>query len=539
MRKHVLTLLLLSFIYSQILTAQCSPGLDYELRFFPTLKFSGVAPQPWAINGQTDDWQTILGPGTGNNQSPYSPPRSSLLNYSFEPGDFDTPDPAADIKFMAFTYDDYNIYFYLRKLNNSSTNFFYFLDLNADGKMSYGEAVLGGRTLPGNSNSTNNVLTLYNYRPVSGYTEDPLGNPYVDGYTMPGSTVKYFDNHQIPSDRTLLPNEIFSIRPTENGYGVEFAIPWRYIGQLPGNIFTYHVALQKAFPPGQQPQTTYQPQLVEDNAGSCCRKLLFSGLPEYNITSTEIVPLGNLSYKIRATLQNLKNTRMAVSINELFFSNIQLNPGLPFSPTDITVSVNGETPPYLLGSITSQPLRYAYYTDFGMPDYRQKVVIDAFSTATAEINFSLPPNHSILQASVGVSFSDGYFINNDPFFLFTDLIYCGGFSGGAPGGSRPVVLEVTTENKNKRSNNVSETNQPGALLKVFPNPSKGNATVVIPGDGLKGELRLENVTGKLIYRKINTTGSTITLQNLKSGFYLLRYTDGGSGKQYIEKLIVQ
>jgi Secretion system C-terminal sorting domain len=235
-------------------------------------------------------------------------------------------------------------------------------------------------------------------------------------------------------------------------------------------------------------------------------------------------------------VQTPKNVNTGISLNEVFFRNIQLNPGIPFSPDDFSVTVNGQHPPFLSGTILQQPIRYSYLNNETFEDLSPGFLIGAFSTTTIVVNFSLPANHSVSQLSIGVRLSDAYFA-----LPLRNLIYCSeGCSTTGPGGNRPVVLEVTTENKNKRNNNVNEANtQASSALRVFPNPSKGTATVVIPGDGLKGELRLEDVTGKLIYRKINTTGNTVTLQNLKTGFYLLRYTDQDSGKQYIEKLIVQ
>jgi len=540
MRRLIIAFILFGLIHPSKSTAQCSPVFQYQNAGI--IKFTGVAPQPWGINGLTDDWETILGPYTGNNDVPYN--IIAGLNSSREFTDADAPPSTVDIRHMSFTYDDYNVYFYLRKLKNSSTNFFYFFDTNADGLMSNTELVLGGKTPPGNSNSNNNELTLYRYVPPTGQTTVPLGNPVVDGYTMPGSTEKLFDNHTIPPANSLLPNEVFAIRSTENGFGVEFAIPWRYLGLNPGLIFTYHIALLKAQSQGNQTQTGYQPQLVEDNAGSCCGRLLFSGLPDYTITNSSIVPLGNLSYKMLVTVQNIKNARLRFVLNEMNFTNITLNPGIPFSRDDFSVSVGGQSPLFHYGTISQQPIIYSYQNleDFSDIDLRPVFTLDAFNSTTIEINFSLPANNSVAQLSAGVSFSDAFFAPTGPFpASLPGLLYCPSTgSSDGPRGTRPVVIEVTTENKNKRLTNVNETNnQPGNSLKVFPNPSKGSATVVIPQNGLKGELRLEDVTGKLIYRKINTTGSTVTLQNLKSGFYLLRYTDQVSGKQYIEKLIVQ
>ena len=68
---------------------------------------------------------------------PYYPPNSSGFNWSRdgkinrEPNfailpEYDSPTPDRDLIFDAFTNDDYNVYFYFRRLNNknSKTHFF-------------------------------------------------------------------------------------------------------------------------------------------------------------------------------------------------------------------------------------------------------------------------------------------------------------------------------------------------------------------------------------------------------------------------------
>src|SRR5687767_3097382 len=116
MRKHFIIGCCLAIISCQLLRAQIC-GLDTA-----KVSFTGIAPAPWGVDGQVSDWETLLGPFTGNNINPYNPNIGSVFNWSNERkdwvrGDLDQPDPAHDLTFQAFTNDDYNVYFYFRKLN--------------------------------------------------------------------------------------------------------------------------------------------------------------------------------------------------------------------------------------------------------------------------------------------------------------------------------------------------------------------------------------------------------------------------------------
>jgi len=149
MRKIILLPILLVSVYSGRLCAQpqnteCNPGAD-------KISFTGVAPSPWAIDGNVTDWETILGPGNGNSHTYYNPPATKGFNWALDGyhigpnsfGDRDNPDPAYDMRYLSFIHDDYNVYFYMRRIkkSNGSASLFYFCDINADGYMNTGEPV--------------------------------------------------------------------------------------------------------------------------------------------------------------------------------------------------------------------------------------------------------------------------------------------------------------------------------------------------------------------------------------------------------------
>ncbi len=544
MRKLVIVFLTFGALTVQDLKAQCDP-LDIQP---PKIKFSGVAPAPWSINGLANDWQTILGPATGNNSFPYNP-ALPLFNFSMDPHpnlgavDLDSPEPPMDLRLAAFTHDDYNVYFYLRRLvkSNAPNAFYYFCDINADGFMNTGEPVFGGQFNLQNITD----LSVYSFVPnlnvdhVAGkgnWMESPV-NGLVDGYTINGSVQKIFGANSVPVGFALAPHEVFKAEMTENGYGIEFAIPWRYFRNwvtpstplAPNDIFTYHIAQQKGAPPA------YLPQMVKDNFGSCCKKLLVSGTPQFNITSTNVTTLvSGLSYRVEVTLQNLSNVAGRFGINTVSFSNIQLNSGLSFSPDAFSVMVNGAGFAYSSGTYIAQPITYIF------PDLLDNsVTVNAFGSTTFTVDINLPANHSVSQVSVGLNFTDGRFsLNLAPF------IYCGGLTGGGKG-INPVGFDIEPDPEPESGKGVPEENErktpekPGSNLIIYPNPSKGSATIVLPADTYGGEVRLEDLFGRIIHRSVNVTGATIKLQNLRPGMYVLRFISGNMGKQYIKKLIVQ
>src|SRR5688572_31883208 len=103
--------------------------------------FTGTAPAPWAIDGSIQDWETILGLSTSDPVFPFG--NTSQAYDTYGANDPDNPEPKIDIRVASVAYDDYNVYFYFRRLDNSNSaaKAFYFLDTNIDGLMSAGEPV--------------------------------------------------------------------------------------------------------------------------------------------------------------------------------------------------------------------------------------------------------------------------------------------------------------------------------------------------------------------------------------------------------------
>lgn len=94
-----------------------------------------------------------------------------------------------DLRKFAFTWDDSNLYLYIERFANSTnvTDWWFYIDTNADGYLQNGEPVLGV-SWQGSNQSTDR--TLYQYVAVDGVNGDPLTGPpagSADGYTMPGA----------------------------------------------------------------------------------------------------------------------------------------------------------------------------------------------------------------------------------------------------------------------------------------------------------------------------------------------------------------
>jgi hypothetical protein len=220
------------------------------------ISFKGTAPSIWAIDGDVMDWQTILGSATSNEAIPYLPKRI-ISNWALETPNLENlvPDPDTgtlgnNLVTQAFVYDDYNIYFYFRRMRNTSDpmTFYYWLDVNTDGFMGVGEPVIRGTF----NNQSVTSLTLNAFMPDSSAADylPSNGNSFISGSI--NRSVPYFDqfgfarsnflssvnatrqngrlNTIMQSDLfhagPLSKQETFSAAVTENGYGIELSVPW-------------------------------------------------------------------------------------------------------------------------------------------------------------------------------------------------------------------------------------------------------------------------------------------------------------------------
>lgn len=84
---------------------------------------------------------------------------------------------------------------------------------------------------------------------------------------------------------------------------------------------------------------------------------------------------------------------------------------------------------------------------------------------------------------------------------------------------------------------VSGLNQQNEMT-VYPNPSKGSATVFINQSFEKYTVELVDYSGKSIKKIENISNNTIQLYDLKNGIYFIKAIETGSGKMLIQQLVV-
>jgi hypothetical protein len=403
----------------------------------PLIKYTngthtGVAP--FTIDGSIADWETnLLGTGTGDAVTPFNPPAASAANWSKDghhndPGadDLDGPQTVRDLRFFSFTYDDYNVYFYFRRINSGTAqiSFAYMMDINADGYMNTGEPVIIITTTSGGTAISSFTINPYvvnvgvDYVAGKGnYMTKPTAPNagLADGYNLAGNYGAAVD---LTAVGALGPNEKFLASMTEIGFGTEFAIPWKYFRNwtnpltstplAPGDVFTYHVSTLSG---------NADLSKAVDNAGGCCAGLAVIGSPNFvteSISSSVLV--NNLQYRVRMKMKNNTNAPVKVSLDNVAFSAITQYLSRPIDETDFLVQgyidANGngvidgtdastlKTFTYGAGTFVSQPIIYS------SPTPRDSLALAASGgTGWFIIDVRFPVNQSVksLDANFGTN----------------------------------------------------------------------------------------------------------------------------------------
>jgi hypothetical protein len=511
-------------IYGLMLTAILSLVLSSShAQFFncSPLKFSGAAPSPWAIDGQIADWETILGAVNASDPIfPFGPSIGQNGSYdTYGLNDPDNPELQSDLRVLSTIHDDYNVFFYFRRLNNinSPNKAFYFLDINIDGYVNTGEPVIAiyfnGQRV--------HKLAICRY-----IASNPLGDPdngnapvgtcIIDGTTMPGTIEELFKSN----NAELLPNEIFAAEVTEDGYGVELALPWRFISQY--KLFAYHLALQKG-------AGTYNPNATADDASGCdIGRLDIVGGPDVEVQNINIVTVTpGLSFRIDITFANLTPAILKVFTTDLVvFKNIVQRDGLPIDETQFSVIINGSPYNYFDGTFANQPIRYSSVSTPGAGQF----YLQPFETKTISISIGLPPNHSVLSTEIELNPKTRFFLEDD----------CSPNTGGGGKPTNPIGFTVGDETATKNHNNISLQREVDRSEKVtlYPNPSKGSATLLLPAGEKWFDIYMSDYMGRVIRAWNHVNPGNLKFEVPNKGFYILKIRTA-SGKQTIKKLIVQ
>lgn len=515
------------------------------------IKYEGVAPMD--IDGNVSDWELILGAPTGNSLMPYMP--ESGFNWSIDGfvenafTDYDHPEPKNDIRFFAFTNDDYNVYFYLRRqvVSNDENTLFYFIDVNADGFMNSGEPVLKvkfnsrrvsslsmGLYLPDKSTDYDSKKGSYMINPAP----EPQDQQYLaDGYALRGRVIELFTASRLLRYFQLNENEVFSAAVTEDGYGLEFAVPWRLLRNWlwfsrplhPNNIFTYHISFQSG-------SGVYSPVKVVDNAGGCCGGLAVSGNSDAVVTDQSFSNLdSDTSYRFTFTLQNNTNVEERIGLSSIILEDITTVGNKPADSPRLAITAFRDDNCNRTVDDTAQ----ARYEFFGTGLSGGQLI---YSTSKS-LSQNVAPGATVCYI-VDVRMPKGVFesftININPLLSFNLVIKdCLGPSvieGGKP--INPVAFRIGSfitglqKAKSRSSQSFSEE------IRVYPNPSRGFINIKVP-NGTAADLFLTDYTGRMIKRWYRTRSQTISVQDLKAGVYILRSIDADTGKQTIQKIVIQ
>jgi len=255
-----------------------------------------------------------------------------------------------DLRYFAFTYDAANVYFIFRrpKNNTAQVSLYYFIDINVDGYMKDGEPVI--KVTFNNSGSSiqmgyyksglpngipasaldavkGNIMTAPAARARTNNTSEWVIGA-ADGWSMPGTFVALGNGVNLPALGSVSGTpEVFAAQTltdqhsdgTVPGYGVEFAVPFKYLGMYTAAGLTSNTSLDynKVF--------TWHVSLVggnsgisgaEDNAGGCCSGLAVSGLPEISNNAT-FSGISGTQYRLSVTYGDLKGVNTIVGTNAI------------------------------------------------------------------------------------------------------------------------------------------------------------------------------------------------------------------------------
>lgn len=501
------------FIAFLILLASKSYG---QLLSCNSTEYAGTAPI--SIDGSIADWEAILGASGTDPIFPFG--ATSLAYDTYGVNDPDHAESKIDIRVKTVAHDATNVYFYFRRLDNSNSALkaFYFLDTNVDGLISTGEPVIVI-----NFNSQNVQKLSLGYYVSFNPAGDPIGEPLpgnnckIDGYPMKGTIDEVIHSNKVD----LLPGEIFDAEVTEDGFGVELAIPWRLISAY--KHFAYHLTLQKG-------GGSYNPDAPSDNAGNCLTNLSVVGSPDIDVSNINVTTLTEgLSFRIDLDFTNLTSTALIVDASTFIsFKNIIQNDNLPIDATQFTVTVNGDPYPYYDGTFINQPIRYSNLLLPGAGVFE----LDPLATSTVSIVISFPPNFSVESAVVEIQ----------PLARFKLETLCFPNVGGGGKPTNPIGVPVgdepTTRSLPGYQYDKESPNKTWDRIQVYPNPTSGRATLVLPGGSGMYDIELTDYTGRLIRKWRNVSGGNFYFETTTKGFYLLSIKSP-NGLKYIRKLIVQ
>ena len=372
---------------------------------------------------------------------------------------------------------------------------------------------------------------------------------------MPGKVKEVFNWKNIPLLFKLKKNEIFSAAVTENGYGVEFAIPWRYFRDWvsikpslnPKDVFAYRISLLKG-------NTEYDTAKVADDANNCCGSLAVSDNPKVtnNVSVTEMD--SSLSYRFNLTYFNPTNATERVSVEDILLSNLHYTSNQKPLLRNVSIEVssdsdcNGKFDNFQYGAFNEggdMQFNFTQPNDTTTIDFEDSlnfstgsvygpaIHIPPYQKGCFVVHLKVPPKMSLVNSNIEFNGSVRHWLHE---------IYDRCQDGGGGRTINPVGKAKTkiggsgfstysfAENNILNSMNNTE-------VKVYPNPNNGSFIVSLPAGNINVEVKLWDALARNIYQWHQFNSKIIKINNLQNGVYFLEIM-GQDGKSTSKKIVV-
>ncbi|MDH5648625.1 MAG: DUF11 domain-containing protein [Gammaproteobacteria bacterium] len=288
-----------------------------------------TGPTTITIDGANSDWTAVLTnpenqatDGEGVCVSANTPDSTDLDAQSDPLNDATCSDltpSGRDLKLYAYTWDSTNLYMYVQRWSTSSnvTDWWFYLDLDNDGRLQSGEPVLRVSWKGSNQDTTRE---LYDYVAVDA-SGDLLSNPSGDGYSMPGSII----NMQ-------------SLTSTPNGGSADASfmetwVAWSEIGLGAPATVQFHISSSNG--------TNLPSNIIDNMTGPAGGGLSFVDLYVGKSASVATVWVGDsLSYTVTLTNDSADTDATSVSLDDVLPANVT---HVSSSATSGSVSYNAGT----------------------------------------------------------------------------------------------------------------------------------------------------------------------------------------------------
>ena len=217
------------------------------------------------------------------------------------------------------------------------------------------------------------------------------------------------------------------------------------------------------------------------------------------------------------------------------------------------------------------------YDDFLSPiplnvsnDYSLTANVDFFDLISAQLTAAVSPgdisDYNFHWSAIGASINDvidptitgslNYYDIFNPIFNADPDHYCTAYlyevtiarkdNPGCIIGRTPVVINspckigkpINPERPNLTQNPISEVADYMNDVSVYPNPSKGTATIIFPADNNPRNIELIDIKGSVIQRWEGIRTNNIQFKNVRTGLYLIKVMTKGTGKVTTKKIII-